>query len=129
MSDSHQSETYKSLIQISVEGFRYLALMNGATWLTVLTFSERGVSGQPEDCSIKVAVALFIVSLTLTALCYLGSWLTQLCLHNENVAKASQGSYVFPEGRHILPMWLTILVFVTAVSVYFVAAVIALIVM
>ena len=127
METNHQTETYKSLIQISLEGFRYLALMNGATWLTVLAFSDKSSEASPSGVLVKLSVLLFIASLTLTAFCYLGSWLTQLCLHNENRAQASKGAYKFTEGRHKIPMWSTVVVFVLASIVYFVAAVVALI--
>lgn len=120
MESNHQTETYKSLIQISLEGFRYLALLNGATWLSVLAFADKAGVGSYKAAFIKISVLLFILSLVLTGFCYLGSWLTQLSLHNENI-----GTY--PAGRHRWPMWGTVFVFVWAIALYFVAAALALI--
>lgn len=113
------SATYKSLIQISLEGFRYLAILNGATWLTLLVFARKGGVSALERGLVKTTIALFIVSMSLTAMCYLGSWLTQLSLYNES-------QRIWAEGRHKVPMWLTFVVFIIAAIVYLVAAILAL---
>ncbi|CAM3450898.1 hypothetical protein BOSP111201_05605 [Bordetella sputigena] len=39
--DWHLTETYKSMISISVEGFKYLALLNGGAAAGMLTTFDR----------------------------------------------------------------------------------------
>ncbi|MBV7482482.1 hypothetical protein [Bordetella sp. BOR01] len=108
--DVHKSDTYKSMIDISRDGFRFLATLNGGTWLAVLTFVAKDASWADVQL-VKCGVKWFIVSMALTALCFLGSWTSQYCLHNENHGR-------FREGRHMIPVVITFLMYVAAACCY-----------
>lgn len=107
---AHKSDTYKSMIDISRDAFRFMATLNGGTWLTVLIFAGKDASWMIPDI-VKCGVAWFIVSMLLTALCFLGSWASQYCLHNENHGR-------YKAGRHMIPVMVTFAMYVAAALSY-----------
>jgi|GEM_PF-2966132 len=108
--DTHKSDTYKSMIDVSRDGFKFMGTLNGGTWLTVLIFASKEASWANPGL-VRHGVAWFIGSMVLTALCFLGSWASQYCLHNENHRR-------FKDGRHMIPVAITFIMYVTAVLCY-----------
>ena len=108
--DAHKSDTYKSMIDISRDSFKFLATLNGGTWLSVLLFTSKEAT-RVSTGAIKCGVAFFIWSMVLTAVCFLGSWSVQYCLHNENYGR-------FKAGVHMRSVVFTCVVYVAAIACY-----------
>lgn len=110
--EGHAQDTYKSLLSISDSAFKYLGSMNGATWLSVLVLSDKIPDSLVAAATLRMAITCFIVSLALTGFCYLFAYLTQLCLHNENLGDVKK-------GRHAWFLWTTVVLYASGVCVYF----------
>lgn len=76
----HFLETYRSLITVSLEGFRYLALVNGGAVVAVIAYLGGADKPAPD---LKGAMLGFIVGLVSCGLALLFAYLTQLRLLNE----------------------------------------------
>jgi hypothetical protein len=80
----HRTETYKSMISISVELFKFLALLNGgAAAGAIASFQVLLKSIAIQD--LKISIGLFIAGLVLTGLAITCSYLTQLELYKGSV--------------------------------------------
>lgn len=89
----HKIETYKSMISISVEAFKYLALLNGGAAAGMLAAADKMVKILPL-CSLRFTLACFVVGLVADGLALFLSYWTQNSLFNEGFSRA-------PAGRHI----------------------------
>jgi hypothetical protein len=86
-------ETFKSLIQISVAGFKMLALFNGGAAVAILAYlGNIAGKGQPTPDMI-VPMGFYLAGLFLCGLAYLGSYMTQLFLFNEAMGRKPEGSH------------------------------------
>ncbi|BBP99126.1 hypothetical protein BSFA1_42550 [Burkholderia sp. SFA1] len=79
-------ETYKSLISISVEVFKYLALLNGGAAAAVLAGFDRLVKNIPLG-ALQIAVISFVVGLLLCGLAMFCAYWTQISLFNEYMGR------------------------------------------
>ena len=81
--DDHTQETYKSMISISVEGMKALMLLNGGAIVALLGFlgqlANRGQQAPKAVCSL----AIFVVGLVFSCICFFTSYYTQFTLFNE----------------------------------------------
>ncbi len=90
----HRIETYKSLIQISVEGFRLLALLNGGAAVALLAYlGNIAAKGMPGP-DVRWPLACFLLGLVLCGLSFFGSYYTQLKLFNEAMGRTVGGQHV-----------------------------------
>jgi len=96
----HKTETYKSMIVISEEGFKYLALLNGGAAAGMLTTFDR-LSGVMSMCGLKAAILLFVLGLVVDGVAVFSSYFTQYVLFNEDYGRTR-------EGRHAVPLVLAI---------------------
>jgi len=81
----HPEETYKSLITISVEALKMVALINGGAAVAILAYLGN-LASHPSHRRIPnmtCALAFFSIGLLLTVLAFIASYLTQLRLYNE----------------------------------------------
>lgn len=85
----HALETYRSLIQISMEGMKLLALLNGGAAVALLAYlgNVSGRGAQTPD--MRFPMAFFLVGLIVCGLAFLCSYLTQLRLYDESVHQPS----------------------------------------
>jgi hypothetical protein len=80
----HTSETYKSMISISVEAMKSLLLINGGAVIAVLTYL--GTINNPTLAShAALPLAFFIGGLIFSVFTFVCSYLTQYSLFNEEV--------------------------------------------
>ena len=79
----HWLETYKSLITLSIEGFKFSALANGGSAVALLAYlgNVAGKSVQVPD--MRFPMLTFLIGLTACGLSMLFAYLTQLKLLNE----------------------------------------------
>jgi len=80
----HTSETYKSMISISVEAMKSLLLINGGAVIAVLTYL--GATNNPTLASnATLPLAFFVAGLIFSVFTFVSSYLTQYSLFNEEV--------------------------------------------
>lgn len=84
----HRVETYKSLITVSMEAFKYLALLNGGAAAGMLANST-SLLKIIHVGDFRVSLTLFSWGLACSAVAMLLSWCTQYRLHGENLIKAA----------------------------------------
>ncbi len=121
LNDSQQTETYKSLVTISVEALKTLVLVNGGAAVAVLTYlgnlaaKTNTPSGLP---SVRGALLAYCGGLALALVAFVLSYLTQLRLLNE---------HFHPEKkqRHGYLLWAGITVAVLSASAFFVGCLFA----
>jgi hypothetical protein len=106
----HWLETYKSLITISVEGFKFLALANGGAAVALLAYlGSTGSHGAANMVCPMVAFAIGVAACGLAMLC---AYLTQLILFNDLSADRSGNQ------RHPLILWIAIALFVVSLIAF-----------
>ena len=106
----HTVETYKSLITISIEGFKYLALVNGGAVVTLLNFALNAKkTGNAAD--LVMPTAWFVAGLLSCGLSLIFSYATQYCLYNEAMKR-------FREGCHQIPLWLAALTLIASLGCF-----------
>lgn len=91
--DEQKIETYKSMINISVEGFKILALLNGGAAAGILAAFDK-VRASIDAVALKAAVISFVIGLTLVVLAFLLSYATQLTLFEELHDRRVQRSHM-----------------------------------
>lgn len=109
--DQHKIETYKSMIVISIEAIKYLAVLNTGAALSLLTFSNAVMTRTGKQLDIKEAVIWFMGSFVVTGLCFLGSYITQVFLHGENIGTMRR-------GIHTIPMHVTLGMYVVSLGIF-----------
>lgn len=75
------TESYKSLVTLSVEAFRYLALINGGAIVALLTYLGNVECDNIPDLGIPLF--LFIVGLVACGIAMAFAYITQLRLFND----------------------------------------------
>lgn len=108
----HWLETYRSLITLSIEGFKFSALANGGAAVALLAYlgNATGRASQPPD--MRLPMAAFLVGLCACGLTMLLAYLTQLKLLNEISRMES------PRVSHSWPLWLAILMFMFSIAAF-----------
>ena len=112
LENDHWLETYKSLITLSIEGFRFAALANGGAAVALLAYlgNVAGKGGMPD---MRCPMAWFLAGLCACALAMACGYLTQLRLLNERA---------YSRPRHKWPLWAAILAFVASFTCFAVGA-------
>jgi hypothetical protein len=88
-SEWHLTETYKSLITLSVEAGKTLALINGGAAVAILAYLGNLVSHTPAPAhvpAIKPALLWYCGGLAAVVLAFLFAYVTQLRLYYEEVS-------------------------------------------
>ena len=87
--NQHFIETYKSLIAISIEGFKFCALANGGAAVAILAYlgNVAGKGGSAPD--MRFAMGAFLAGLVACGIAMLFSYFTQLQLLNESATRTN----------------------------------------
>lgn len=91
--DDHRIETYKSMISISVEGFKILALLNGGAAAGILAAFDK-VRASVDAHSLKIAIVCFVVGLVSVGCAFMASYLTQNTLLEESLGRRRESSHM-----------------------------------
>jgi hypothetical protein len=83
--DEHRIETYKSLIKISVEGFKALLLINAGAIVALLAYLGQATNGAEAAKHASQPLLLFVLGTSAAALLFFGSYFTQFFLYNESL--------------------------------------------
>jgi hypothetical protein len=90
----HAIETFKSLVQISLEGLKLLALFNGGAAVALLAYlGNVAGKGQPVP-NMRLPMACYIVGLIACGIAFLSAYLTQFWLYNESIGNLKRGRHV-----------------------------------
>jgi hypothetical protein len=90
----HAVETFKSIVQISLEGLKLLALFNGGAAVALLAYlGNVAGKGMPVP-NMRLPMVCYVVGLTTCGFAFLSGYLTQFWLYNESTGQA-------PRGRHV----------------------------
>lgn len=89
----HAIETYKSLIQISVEGMKLLALLNGGAAVAILAYLGNLAGKSPVMPDMRCPMGFFLAGLVLCGFCFVSSYLTQLTLYSESLGWPTKRFY------------------------------------
>lgn len=111
--EEHAAETYRSMISVSVEGFKTLLLINGGAVVAMLAYLGQSTHGPELAARAAWPLGAFIVGLGCAAVAFVGSYATQFALYNETV---SPSSYKGP--RHMVFVWATLFVVVLSFSAF-----------
>ena len=111
MSD-HWLETYKSLITLSIESFKFSALANGGAAVALLAYLGNTAGKTVTSIDMRCPMLAFLVGLTLCGFAMLFGYLTQLKLLNE-IGRAEK----FPI-RHSLFLWLAIILYASSLIAF-----------
>jgi len=95
---AHYTETYKSLITLSVEGFKFCALANGGAAVALLAYLGNIASKGASVPNMRLPMAWFLVGLGLCGLAMFLAYLTQLYLFRESRDGALPGAVM--ANRH-----------------------------
>jgi hypothetical protein len=101
----HWLETYKSLISISVEGFKFSALANGGAAVAILAYLGNVAGKGAAVPSMQIPMLAFLVGLVFVGLSMLFAYFTQLKLLLEIGASEP------PRPLHDWLLWFAVILF------------------
>lgn len=94
--NQHLIETYKSLITISVEGFKFCALANGGAAVAILAYLGNAIGKGRILPDMRFAMTGFLLGLVACGVAVCLSYITQLELYNEERHGVSEN-----ERKHV----------------------------
>lgn len=81
--NEHQLETYKSLMSIATEGFKFSALINGGAAVAILAYLGNIAGKYLPVPNMQCAMAFFVSGIFLCGGAMVFAYVTQLVLFNE----------------------------------------------
>ena len=112
ISKDHWLETYKSLITLSIEGFKFSALANGGAAVALLAYLGNVAGRGAITPDMRFPMAAFLVGLLACGLTILFAYLTQLKLLNESNQSKT------PKLSHGWLLWLAIFFFMCSLAAF-----------
>ena len=103
MSDSHWMETYKSLVSLSIEGLKFLALANGGAAVAILAYLGNIAAKCAPVPDMRLPMGAFLAGLFFCGFAWLLAYLTQFKLLNETEDKG-ESSF----ASHVKLLWAAI---------------------
>jgi hypothetical protein len=91
----HAIETYKSLIQISLEAMKFLAYMNGGAVIALLAYLGKIAGGKVAVPDMRWPMACFLIGIVCSGFNYILAYLTQLRLFNETLDRGMRIKHTF----------------------------------
>lgn len=90
----HKLETYKSMVTISLEVFKYLALLNGGAAAGMLAAADKIVRILPAH-TVRTAILCFVAGLVFDAVALFFSYWTQNTLYNETMGRTKADRHIW----------------------------------
>ena len=112
LTNQHWLETYKSLITLSVESFKFSALANGGAAVALLAYLGNVAGKGATTPDMRCPMAAFLVGLVFCGFALLVAYLTQLTLLNE-IGRGEK-----PTVSHRWGLWLVILLFACSLAAF-----------
>ena len=110
--NDHWLETYKSLITLAVESFKFAALANGGAAVALLAYLGNVAAKSGSAIDMRCPMGCFLTGLAACGVAMLFAYLTQLKLLNEI------GGTKQPTLPHGWLLWLTIVLFVCSLVAF-----------
>ncbi|WP_373091104.1 hypothetical protein [Zhongshania sp.] len=85
MSDWHEEETYRSMIQISTSALRFTLFANGGAAVALLTLVGATADSSCKLEDVSESLGFFLAGVFLGGIAHIFAYLTQLALHQENM--------------------------------------------
>ncbi|MBA5686958.1 hypothetical protein [Rugamonas apoptosis] len=114
---AHRIETYKSMISISVEGFKYTALLNGGAAAGMIATIDK-LRNAMLPGPMQIAMLLFVAGLGLNGFAIAFSYVTQMALYNESIKRLR-------DGQHSWPLNISVACFVGSLLAFCAGAIVA----
>lgn len=111
---AHRIETYKSMISISTEGFKYLAVLNGGAAAGMLATIDK-LRTAIEHLALQKALLFFVAGLVLNGFGIATSYLTQMAVYNESIS-------LLKHGRHRWLLNIAVFLYVLSLTAFCVGA-------
>jgi hypothetical protein len=108
----YRIETYKSLIALSIESFKFSALSNGGAAVALLAYLGNIAGKITSSPDMRCPMLAFLTGLTLCGFSMLFGYITQLKLHNEI------GSFEKPMIQHNCFLWLAIALYAASLVAF-----------
>jgi hypothetical protein len=102
ISKEHAVETFKSIVQISLEGLKLLALFNGGAAVALLAYLGNVAGKGLPVPNMRLPMVCYVVGLVACGLAFLSGYLTQFWLYNESTDQAPRGRHVKYQASGIL---------------------------
>lgn len=112
LANQHWLETYKSLISLSIEGFKFAVLANGGASIALLAYLGNVVGKGASAPDMRFPMASFLAGLVLCGFAMLFGYLTQLKLLNEI------GRFEKPVVSHGWLLWGAITLFGCSIAAF-----------
>lgn len=112
LTNQHWLETYKSLITLSVESFKFSALANGGAAVALLAYLGNVAGKGATTPDMRCPMAAFLVGLVFCGFALSVAYLTQLTLLKEIVRGEK------PTVSHRWGLWLVILLFACSLAAF-----------
>lgn len=110
--DTHLAETYKSMIALSIEGFKFSALANGGACVALLAYLGNVASKGATAPDMRLPMGSFLAGLVLCGCAMLCAYLTQFQLFREE-----RGGY--PKARtHSRFLWLSVTFYAASIGAF-----------
>jgi hypothetical protein len=107
----HAVETFKSLVQISLEGLKLLALFNGGAAVALLAYlGNVAGKGMPVP-NMRLPMVCYVVGLIACGLAFFFGYLTQFRLYNESMGWSPQRQHVKHQVAGIIFALLSLVAF------------------
>src|SRR5712664_2429673 len=94
ISKEHAVETFKSLILVSLQGLKLLAIFNGGAAVALLAYLGNVAGKGLPVPNMRFPMACYVVGLIACGLAFLSGYLTQFWLYNESTDQAPRGGHV-----------------------------------
>ena len=111
MSNWHQEETYKSMIQISSVVMKFIFTANGGAAVALLTFAGHLYKNGVNPPEFKAAMLCYLAGVLCGGLMAGFSYMTQLTLYREGKGELRPNS-------HHLPMRIAVLLSVVGIALF-----------
>ncbi|GAB2843278.1 hypothetical protein GCM10027277_08340 [Pseudoduganella ginsengisoli] len=116
LKDQHWLETYKSLITLSIEGFKFSALANGGSAVALLAYLGNVAGKGVATPDMRCPMATFLFGLACCGFAMLFAYLAQLKLLNESAVGNR------PRLSHAWVLWVAIVLFGCSLAAFGVGA-------
>ncbi len=93
MVPGHITETYKSLVAISIELLKILALINGGAAIATLSYFGANRANVIDPAGMKLALMVYASGVLFVPLAFLMAYFTQFALFNEEKGVWQQKGY------------------------------------
>ena len=89
----HAVESYKSLISISIQGMKFLALLNGGAAVALLAYLGNALGKSTPVPDMRYAMGSYLLGLICCGAAFYASYMTQLHLYQESMGRRPPGEH------------------------------------